>query len=350
MRNLVGSLYRNIIATTSATTTTKTTTTTRHRIFLATLTTLLTASFTTSAFASTSASALTSFHNHTIAAMSQATLHQPKVVCLLGDSILDNANYVRYNGGPDVSTQLDAKLKRLDPESRCVLAAVDGAVISGVKRQLRAVPNDATHYVISMGGNDCLHELSTLSSSLTWLNIPMHLATALRGFLPRFREEYRAMLQRVYDHQKDSVQGRIIVCTIYQPNWDQPMMKFVSSIGLKLVNRIIIDEASKLNLPVIDLYQVFTNAEDYANPIEPGVPGGDKITNNIIDIISQYDTPDGASWASKPHTVFQSRNYSSNKGYEFQDAPNHTRTKEPQFDPTADWDTSQNEPFRIQQH
>jgi len=112
-----------------------------------------------------------------------------------------------------------------------------------------------------------------------------------------------------------------------------------------------VTQASKLNLPVIDLYQTFTNPEDYANPIEPGVPGGDKITNNIIDIITQLDTPDNSSWASKaPHPVYQSLTYSPQKGYEFQDASSKTRANAPEIDPMADWDTTQNEPFRIQQH
>jgi hypothetical protein len=47
-------------------------------------------------------------------------------VVLLGDSIFDNAAYVR--GGPDVVKQLRAKLPL---DWRASLVAVDGAVTSG---------------------------------------------------------------------------------------------------------------------------------------------------------------------------------------------------------------------------
>jgi hypothetical protein len=52
-------------------------------------------------------------------------------VALLGDSIFDNAAYVR--GGPDVVAQLR---EELPPGWTASLLAVDGAVIAGVARPL----------------------------------------------------------------------------------------------------------------------------------------------------------------------------------------------------------------------
>jgi len=72
-------------------------------------------------------------------------------VVLLGDSIFDNAAYTR--GGPHVARQVNEAL----PDGwRGVLAAVDGAVVGEVPAQLRSLPRDATHLVLSAGGNDAL--------------------------------------------------------------------------------------------------------------------------------------------------------------------------------------------------
>src|SRR5215216_1184181 len=72
-------------------------------------------------------------------------------VVLLGDSIFDNGAYVP--GEPDVVRQVQA---RLPQDWRASLCAVDGAVTLDVARQLPRIPRDATHLVVSVGGNDAL--------------------------------------------------------------------------------------------------------------------------------------------------------------------------------------------------
>ncbi|HEY0493997.1 MAG TPA: SGNH/GDSL hydrolase family protein, partial [Candidatus Dormibacteraeota bacterium] len=74
-----------------------------------------------------------------------------KHVVLLGDSVFDNAAYV--GGGPDVVTQLR---QRLPSGWRASLLAVDGSVIASIAQQLARLPADASHLVISVGGNDAL--------------------------------------------------------------------------------------------------------------------------------------------------------------------------------------------------
>src|SRR5919204_6450802 len=78
-------------------------------------------------------------------------------VVLLGDSILDNGAYTA--GGPDVIAQLRGLL----PEGwRALLLALDGSVIADLDSQLARVPSDATHLMISMGGNNVLANLDLL--------------------------------------------------------------------------------------------------------------------------------------------------------------------------------------------
>ena len=72
-------------------------------------------------------------------------------VVLLGDSILDNAAYV--GGGPDVVQQLRQWL----PHGwKATLGALDGSTTRDVPGQLRLLPADATHLILSVGGNDAL--------------------------------------------------------------------------------------------------------------------------------------------------------------------------------------------------
>lgn len=133
-------------------------------------------------------------------------------VVLLGDSIFDNAAYVR--GGPDVVTQLREVL----PEGwGATLAAVDGATAPAMGMQLRRIRADATHLVLSIGGNDALGHVGILEQRAS------------------SAAEVLAMLADVRDR----------------------------------------------GLPVIELRLVCGEAEDYANPIEPSARGGEKIARAI---------------------------------------------------------------------
>ena len=78
-------------------------------------------------------------------------------VALLGDSIFDNGLYVP--GGSPLVEQLRARLPR---GWKATLVAVDGAVANSVLRQIPRLPADATHLVISAGGNDALENSGIL--------------------------------------------------------------------------------------------------------------------------------------------------------------------------------------------
>jgi hypothetical protein len=81
-------------------------------------------------------------------------------IVLLGDSIFDNSPYTA--GGPDVISQV----RQLLPEDwRASLLAVDGAMTKDVAFQLRRLPQDASHLVLSVGGNDALTSSSVLRTT-----------------------------------------------------------------------------------------------------------------------------------------------------------------------------------------
>ncbi len=198
-------------------------------------------------------------------------------VVLLGDSIFDNQSYVQP-GEPDVIRQLRA---RLPADWQATLLAVDGSVTADIHRQLARLPADATHLVISVGGNDALGTLDVLSSEATSV---AHALAQLAAIQDRFEPSYRAMLDAVLAHNLPTA-----VCTIYNGNFPDPAYQRIATFGVISWDDTILRCAVERGLPVIELRLVCSDAEDYANPIEPSARGGDKIAATIAALVTTHD-------------------------------------------------------------
>lgn len=189
---------------------------------------------------------------------------------LLGDSVFDNAAYV--GGGPDVVAQLR---DRLPAGWRATLRAVDGSLIGGVERQLDRLPADATHLVVSTGGNDALGYASVLEAGARSVAEAVDRLATIRE---RFGRDYEAMLDRVLERGLPTS-----VCTIYDTRIPEPRRRLVVA-ALCLLNDRITRAAFARGLPLVDLRLVCDRDEDYANPIEPSVRGGEKIAAAIAGL------------------------------------------------------------------
>ena len=195
-------------------------------------------------------------------------------VVLLGDSIFDNACYVP--GGPSVIEHL----KRTLPSGwRATLLAVDGAHADGVHRQLESLPADATHLVVSAGGNNALGASGLIlqETAKSFADVLSQLA-ALQD---EFAGEYKAMLRAVLRQSKPTA-----VCTVYDAI---SVLEPAERAGLCLFNDVILREAFAAGLPVIDLRLICREATDYApvSPIEPSVTGGGKIARAIAEVVTK---------------------------------------------------------------
>ena len=195
-------------------------------------------------------------------------------VVLLGDSIFDNAAYVG-NGHSVIE-----KLRRhLPPDWQATLLAIDGDVTEEVHAQTKKLPLDASHLIISCGGNDALGQLGLLQEPITSIIAALN---RLAGVLDAFRSEYRTML----DHVK-TLNKNVLVCTIYDsiPQFDSGMLK-----GLALFNDVILSEAIRAGLPIIDLRLICTERSDYSgiSPIEPSETGGEKIARVIAGLLTPH--------------------------------------------------------------
>jgi len=193
-------------------------------------------------------------------------------VVLLGDSIFDNGAYVR-RGEPDVVKQVQAKL----PHGwKATLCAVDGAVTTGVERQMDRVPPDASHLVVSAGGNDALRHSGILREQARSV---ADVIGRLALVQDEFARSYRAMLDRVLERRLPTA-----ICTIYDARFPDPQEQRLVVTALSIFNDVITREAFARRLPLIDLRLICNEPDDYANPIEPSAKGGDKIAGVIAQV------------------------------------------------------------------
>ncbi|WP_171027170.1 SGNH/GDSL hydrolase family protein [Pseudarthrobacter sp. NamB4] len=196
-------------------------------------------------------------------------------VVLLGDSIFDNGAYV--GGSPDVVAQLRDEL----PDWRCTLLAVDGDVTPGVLRQLASLPRDATHVVVSVGGNDALGYAPLLEQRTSSVGEAL---AVLGAAAERFAGDYQAMLDAVKATGLPSA-----VCTIYDTPPSQPGQKIIKA-ALCLFNDAITRAAFSRGAGLIDLRLICSEDGDYANPIEPSAQGGQKIARAIAGFTGAAQT------------------------------------------------------------
>ena len=193
-------------------------------------------------------------------------------VILLGDSIFDNGVYV--SGGPDVVHQV----RHVMPEGwQATLLAVDGAVTSGVASQVRRMPGDATHLVVSVGGNDALGYSYLLGEAVRSVGEGVAM---LEQAQRRFASDYEAMLEGVLAQGLPTA-----ICTIYDTPPSAANQRIIRT-ALSVFNDVITRAAFSRGLPLIDLRLICNEEGDYANPIEPSVQGGAKMAGAIVSFVA----------------------------------------------------------------
>lgn len=197
-------------------------------------------------------------------------------VVLLGDSIFDNGVYV-----PD-EPALEVQLRAVLPADwRVTLLAVDGHVTADVAGQLTRLPDDATHLIVSCGGNDALGYLHVLQESASSVAQVLGRFARIRA---DFTAAYHAMLEKVTATDKE-----VTVCTVYDC---VPGLEPVAHAALSMFNELILREAVAARVAIVDLRLVCTEQSDYSclSPIEPSHLGGEKIAKVLRNRLLGSDT------------------------------------------------------------
>ncbi len=153
-----------------------------------------------------------------------------------------------------------------------------GFTLSAIERYVARIPDDATHLVVSAGGNDALGHSGLLDR-------PARSSAEVLGWLADavgdFARRYRAMLTAVLARGLPTT-----VCTVYNGNLGAPLARPAAA-ALAVFNDAIQQLATELALAVIELRRVCTEPADYANPIEPSVQGGGKIARAIARAVAR---------------------------------------------------------------
>jgi len=201
---------------------------------------------------------------------------------LLGGSIFDNAAYTE--GGRDVVTQLNDLLPAGWAAS---LLAVDGSITDDIAGQVGCLPADATHLVLSVGGNDALQQAHLLFTPAASTEEAVGL---LADMAEQFEHDYRAALAACLRPGLP-----LTACTIYNGNFPDPAYQRLVTTALALFNDAILRVAIAHRLAVIDLRAICANPEDHANPIEPSSVGGEKIARVIAALATHGTLTDRAT-------------------------------------------------------
>ena len=195
---------------------------------------------------------------------------------LLGDSILDNGSYV----APE-SAVSDHLRNILPSKWRVTLLAQDGATATATFEQIDRIPDDATHLILSAGGNDALWMSGNLYHETT--ETVRESLTKLGEARIEFQTIYTKLIQKLR-----TLQTHLTVCTIYD---SVPGLELSETTGVSVFNDTISRVAAERNLPLIDLRVICDEITDYSerSPIEPSSSGGLKIARAISKVVQSYD-------------------------------------------------------------
>lgn len=190
-------------------------------------------------------------------------------IVLLGDSVFDNAVYSAPE--PGVADHLRGLAGN---GTRVTLLAVDGSVTRDVHAQIERIPSDATHLVLSSGGNDALALWDLLSEPTESVGSGLvSLAQPLQAFV----RSYRGVVEPLVD-----IGLPLALCTVYDGNL-APDEAVAARMGVALFDDTIQRVATASSATILELRSICTATEDYANPIEPSGPGGRKIAAAIAE-------------------------------------------------------------------
>jgi hypothetical protein len=146
-----------------------------------------------------------------------------------------------------------------------------------VRGQLRRLPADTTHLIVSVGGNDALHSSDFLG---TPAGSTAEALLGLADIAEEFERGYRTMLGEVLAHELPTA-----ICTIYYPRFPDAALQRIAVAGLTVFNDCIIRAAFAHGISLLDLRFVCSEEGDYANPIEPSAQGGEKIAAAIVRLV-----------------------------------------------------------------
>ena len=185
-----------------------------------------------------------------------------KQFVLLGDSILNNENYV--GNGKSVN---ELFMERTDNKTVC-LAADDSKIID-VYNQLDKIPTNTDTYrttlFLSIGGNDILFHFVEQNNNKTET-----------GVLGELFSKYKKLVDQI---KTEFPESHLVVLDIYYPN-NATYSKYHQVI--QEWNKMLYDYASKNSIRVVKISSYLTKPEDFTHGFEPSAIGGEKLVATLL--------------------------------------------------------------------
>mgnify|MGYP006185326909 CR=1 FL=1 len=183
-----------------------------------------------------------------------------KQIILLGDSILENSNYVEK-----LTENVESNIKKKHPH--VLNLAQDHAVINNLTLQMEHLKqkkiNKDDIIFVSVGGNDILNRYRfKKKGKMKDLNLMF--------------EKYAEMILRL----KNTASNQIVLLNIYAP----PKVKKYHNI-IVLWNKKQKAFASENNIKILDIHSLVNHESHFIKNIEPSHDGGRIIANAIINSI-----------------------------------------------------------------
>jgi hypothetical protein len=189
------------------------------------------------------------------------TFSHDSFVILMGDSILNNNNYV------NIGQSVGDLLQKL--QGNVIIVAEDEARIHNLGQQFKKVPNNAnkksTRIILSVGGNDILnHYLKDDINNIAYVDTIFN--------------KYTSMV----NNMRNNCECEFILCNIYYPR-SRNYVKYFDII--QIWNKKIAAYAKQNRLKVLELDSKINDGKYFTHDIEPSHSGGKIITKNILNFV-----------------------------------------------------------------
>lgn len=183
-------------------------------------------------------------------------------IVLVGDSILENSDYVPKN--KSVKDEIFKKHKNM------IMLAKDNSKINDIEKQLKKMPKHlnkkTTHLIISVGGNDILEEYQNKKAS-----------EITTDEIDKLFIKYRTVLENI----KKNYKMKLVLVNIYLP---------VASSHVKLHkvirewNRRQKSYARNKKMKILAIADKFDEPKHFTNKIEPSEEGSKIIATQVMNI------------------------------------------------------------------
>jgi hypothetical protein len=187
-------------------------------------------------------------------------------IILIGDSILNNNNYI-FTEGKSVPDLIKAE------HSNTYLFAKDGAVITDCYIQIEDISSEnnvnSTYIFVSAGGNNILSSKPGIENKTSLSN----------EMIEAFFQQYTTLIHSL---KSNFPNPQIYLLNLYYP-LDPRFKNFYPYIDTW--NSLLTDFAENNDLKVIQTNKLMMQNVDFTNAIEPSEIGGKKIANVILDTV-----------------------------------------------------------------